>query len=175
MNCLKCDSQTSNPRFCSRSCSAAFNNAASPKRLLVERSCPKCGVSLGVVKCDDIRLCGDCRKGRRSWSEWEKTTLDQARSTGNANAGSRYPYIRIHARKKWIALGNSMSCEECGYSHHIDVCHIKDVSSYDPSTLIGVINDLSNLVGLCKNHHWEFDNGFLRVRGVLKPKKTKSA
>lgn len=28
---------------------------------------------------------------------------------------------------------------------------------------ISDVNDPSNLVALCKNHHWEFDNGHLSL------------
>ena len=34
-NCLECQQETPNPKFCSRSCSATFNNRAVPKRTAV--------------------------------------------------------------------------------------------------------------------------------------------
>lgn len=44
---------------------------------------------------------------------------------------------------------------------HFDVCHIKPIGSFDDDTLVAEINDLTNLVPLCKNHHWEMDHGLL--------------
>jgi len=42
MNCVVCGKFTSNPKFCSRSCAAKFNNVAFPKRLK-EGKCKICG------------------------------------------------------------------------------------------------------------------------------------
>jgi predicted restriction endonuclease len=54
-------------------------------------------------------------------------------------------------------------CEVCGYNTHVEVCHIKSVSSFSDDTLITEINSIDNLVGLCPNHHWEFDNGKIKL------------
>lgn len=43
-------------------------------------------------------------------------------------------------------------------SKHIEVCHIRPIADYPPDTLLSVINDTSNLIGLCPNCHWEFDH-----------------
>ena len=42
MNCVNCDKETNNPRYCSRSCAAIANNKKYPKRLK-EGECKKCG------------------------------------------------------------------------------------------------------------------------------------
>jgi predicted restriction endonuclease len=55
------------------------------------------------------------------------------------------------------------TCKVCGYDKHIQVCHIKSVSSFKDDDLITEINSKNNLVGLCPNHHWEFDHGFLNL------------
>jgi predicted restriction endonuclease len=52
-------------------------------------------------------------------------------------------------------------CCICGYTRYTEVCHIKDVSSFPSDTLIKEINDIKNLTCMCRNHHWEFDNGFI--------------
>jgi len=38
------------------------------------------------------------------------------------------------------------------------VCHIKAVSDFDENTPIVIINSIDNLMALCPNCHWEFDN-----------------
>jgi len=48
MNCLNCNTQTNNPKFCSRSCAATYNNKIHPKRQ-----------PIGV--CKECR--GPCRSG----------------------------------------------------------------------------------------------------------------
>ena len=52
-----------------------------------------------------------------------------------------------------------MKCLSCGYSKHVEICHIKGISKHDDDTPISKINDLKNLITLCRNHHWELDNG----------------
>jgi hypothetical protein len=41
------------------------------------------------------------------------------------------------------------------------VCHRRDVADFPDTATVREINALSNLVGLCPTHHWEFDNGCL--------------
>ena len=50
-------------------------------------------------------------------------------------------------------------CVICGYDKHIEIAHIKAVSEFSDDAFISEINDINNLVALCPNHHWEFDNG----------------
>lgn len=54
-------------------------------------------------------------------------------------------------------------CKICDYSNHVEICHIKSVSSFSDSTLISEINSVDNLLILCPNHHWEFDNGLITI------------
>lgn len=54
-------------------------------------------------------------------------------------------------------------CYVCGYDKHIEIAHIKSVSSFDDETKVSDINNIDNLVALCPNHHWEFDNGLLNI------------
>jgi 5-methylcytosine-specific restriction endonuclease McrA len=55
------------------------------------------------------------------------------------------------------------SCQNCGYSKHVEVCHIKPIHSFSDDTLIDDINRLDNLLFLCPNCHWEFDRGLLEM------------
>ena len=52
-------------------------------------------------------------------------------------------------------------CAICGYDKHTEIAHIKAVSEFSDDVFISEINDINNLVALCPNHHWEFDNGLL--------------
>ena len=57
--------------------------------------------------------------------------------------------------------GNSekpKQCIVCGYNKHYEVAHIKAVSYFTDDALISEINDIDNLIALCPNHHWEYDN-----------------
>ena len=85
-------------------------------------------------------------------------TLGEAREKRQYQIHSR---IRELARKKALKETRFCKCAECGYDKHIEVCHIKAISDFSDDASIENVNDLSNLVGLCPNHHWEFDNGLL--------------
>ena len=154
--CLNCKSETKNPKFCSRGCSASFNNRASPRRL-PEGSCFDCGTSISSSR----KFCQGCRSKFRS--ELESRTKGELRGAGNANFGGLYPYIRNHSRRVYESSGRSMACHQCGYSVHIEVCHIRDVKDFPDSATISEINRIENLIALCRNHHWEFDNGLLSI------------
>ena len=46
----------------------------------------------------------------------------------------------------------------CDYNKYIEVAHKIPVSKFGLDTKISVINNIDNLIGLCRNHHWEFDH-----------------
>lgn len=71
--------------------------------------------------------------------------------------------IQADAKKTFEAFNPNPKCKICGYSNHVEVAHIKSVSEFDDSATIGEINSINNLIGLCPNHHWEFDNGILKI------------
>ena len=71
--------------------------------------------------------------------------------------------IQKIARKIYFKNTKEPKCAICGYSKHVEVAHIKAVSEFDNDATIKEINSLSNLIGLCPNHHWEYDNGMLKI------------
>lgn len=87
---------------------------------------------------------GSLFKNRNSWQN--------ARST-----------VAKHARKVMEQANIPKICIICSYSLHVHVCHIRPVQDFNSSVLIRDINSIDNLVYLCPNHHWELDNGFLKI------------
>ena len=69
--------------------------------------------------------------------------------------------IRHNAVNIFTKNGKPYKCEKCGYSLHIEVCHKIPVSDFPDNATVKEINDINNLIGLCENHHWELDNGYL--------------
>ena len=69
--------------------------------------------------------------------------------------------IQKHARRRYRLTSESLECAVCRYDLHVEICHVIPVSQWPDQTPISVINDTSNMVALCPNHHWEFDNGVL--------------
>jgi len=79
------------------------------------------------------------------------------------NQQSARTSISAHARKVFKNSGKPYSCLICGYTNHTEVCHIREVSGFSDESFIGEINDINNLMALCPNHHWEFDNDLLEI------------
>lgn len=56
--CLQCGKETTNPKFCSRSCSAIYNNQRRKKR---KYYCQKCGILIGEgQKYHRRKFCDKC-------------------------------------------------------------------------------------------------------------------
>jgi len=76
--------------------------------------------------------------------------------------------ITKHAIITFFKSYKDKKCEICGYEKHVEVCHRKPVSEFSEDSLISEINHIDNLIGLCPNHHWEFDHGLLLIKNEKK-------
>lgn len=135
--------------FCSKSCSATFNNKAFPKRKLAPHNkCENCGRKSRGTK---SVLCQQCLKIK---------TIGDFTCT---SARHKHQHVRNHAHR--IAKIHSLPkvCKICNYSHHVELCHIQPIHSFPSETTLSVVNSLSNLVFLCRNHHWELEHGLIKI------------
>jgi hypothetical protein len=153
MNCFTCGIETANPKFCSRSCSAKTTNKASRKRKR-EGSCDTCG--------DEIKSCHKYCETCRNLviGIQHKTTVIEHRS--NLSWRNFHVSMRAMARANFKKTDRPKVCL-CGYSLHVDIAHIIPISDFPDDTLLSVINHPDNLIALCKNCHWEHDNGYLKL------------
>jgi len=145
MNCVQCNKETSNPKFCSKSCSVTYNNKFKAKRQ-VENQCKTCSapVSTRLVYCKSCKKTyGDCTLREASYTKHHKS--------------STFAMVRTRARAVASKLG-WISCSVCGYDKHIEIAHKKPIASYSLETRISEINHPDNLIALCPNCHWEFDH-----------------
>lgn len=108
----------------------------------------------------------DIRNGKKALHERD-FTLEMIRKTRKNWVSA----VRGNARLVY-KLKNNLVCERCGYDKHINVCHIKALKDCSMKELLKNINSFDNLIGLCPNCHWEFDNGLLELP---LPKKKPSA
>lgn len=150
MTCVQCGEQTNNPRFCSRSCAASYNNVRFPKRERITRYCESCECDITNLAKYRRKLCNDCF-GRVDGSMTLSLLQERAGYQRNAR-------IRQKARAAYRKSDRPKQCVVCDYSKHYEVCHIKGINEFPPSTKIATVNDISNLIALCPNHHWELDN-----------------
>jgi hypothetical protein len=106
----------------------------------------------------------------------KETTLHEVYET--LSVKGRHPswkasVVRL-ANKSWNKSLLKEPCSVCGYSLHVNLCHVKDIHTYSHDATLGEVNDPDNIVVLCPNHHWEFDNGHIAIGGLIKPKAGKS-
>lgn len=130
-------SDTRVKKFCNRKCASIFNNHKRAKPKIIIKKARQCNLRLNITK---------------------QELFDR-----RANYQSARSCIRNNASKVFYSKNKYPKCSVCGYDKHIEVAHIKSVSSFSGNALIYEINDISNLIGLCPNHHWEFDNGLLDI------------
>lgn len=156
LNCNKSFEKANNQikrspnHYCCRSCSATANNKKQPRRKF-EGKCHKCE----SVISKSLKYCKKCHQEVFNWLE-DDTTIKEAIYTQH-HKSSAFALIRSRARTIAKQLGWD-SCRECGYSKHIEIAHIKAISSFPESTKLKVVNSPSNLLPLCPNCHWEHDN-----------------
>ena len=115
------------------------------KQRISER-CDRIGVALNLSHREGVlgKTKGELFKDRKTWQS--------ARGA-----------IRKIAWKTYMDNNPSPSCTVCGYDKHVEVAHIKPVAEFDDSATVKEINSIDNLVGLCPNHHWEYDHGLLKL------------
>lgn len=134
--------------FCCRSCAATYNNKIFKKRK-PEGKCLICNIPIS----SSLRR---CFKHKRTLRPLDTTIEDLLNKRGSPT--NLYAAIRDHARQIAKRYNLLNKCKVCNYNTHVVTCHIKPISSYSKDTLISVVNDVTNLIGLCPNHHWELDH-----------------
>lgn len=86
MNCLTCNQETNNPKFCSRSCAAKHNNKLHPKRK-PEGNCKLCNTPTTT----SLTYCSNC------WNQYKSTIVVPSKFKG----------------PKTIRIPNNQFCEQC--------------------------------------------------------------
>lgn len=128
--------------FCNHSCSASYNNSLREKREQ-EKKKKEPKIKPGVYTVD---------------SRTKKELFDKCLNWQSARSS-----IRKRAQQIYESSDKPKRCMNCGYERHYEVCHIKPVSDFSDDSLISEINNINNLVALCPNCHWEFDNDLLDI------------
>lgn len=151
-----------NRKFCSSSCSSLYHfklRREQGKRNKSYGTGLKYYCDCGEIRSRRAKTCRKCLRklnglGERSLEEMLKSyiRIEQA-----------YIAIRKHSRSSYLKSDKPKKCIKCGYDKHYQICHIKPIKDFKRNSLIKEINDLSNLVALCPNCHWEFDNDLLKL------------
>lgn len=153
--CLQCDniirvpdgvkvSAVRKKKFCNQSCSAKHSN----HNRTVTKMC-KCGNL--ILKRE--KECETCKQKRRIHTKTKNDLFAENKSWQTVGSA-----IRKDANFVFEKHGRPRVCTACGYNIHTEICHIRPVSDFPNDALIDDINAPDNLVALCPNCHWEFDN-----------------
>jgi len=89
-----------------------------------------------------------------------EATIEEIAARKGAN---HYDQIRGHANSLYKAEKTNPLCQRCGYNKHIEICHIRPISSFPKKTKLKTVNARENILFLCPNCHWEFDHNLLTL------------
>lgn len=109
----------------------------------IKRRLNQIGLDLEKLRIQNDKVLNSTKKELFS----QRSSWQNARST-----------IQKYARIIYKNSNKPKECIVCKYNKHFEVAHIKAVSDFNDDILISKINDIDNLIALCPNHHWEYDN-----------------
>ena len=163
VECLNCQTKTSNAKFCSRSCSASFSNREYPRRKITKTcsrdNCNKLIRNWRSSLCEEHFL----RKQAKEKDFILNQTLKELRlEQKHLHPSSQYAKIRGYARN-WFKELTFLPCANtnCKYDKHVEICHIRRIADFPETATVGEINNRNNIIQFCRKCHWEFDNGLL--------------
>lgn len=154
-NCLYCKKSTSNPKYCSKSCSAIHTNTIYPKKR-TKKVCMDCQSPVSTYR--NSRCDFHLEEYKRD--KFKNLTVGEYRNKQSI-LGKHPSWIHSHVRnfaRSWLKHLQNESCRYCSYSKHVELAHVKGISSFPDSATLGEINSEENVIPLCPNCHWEFDN-----------------
>jgi hypothetical protein len=158
--------------FCSQSCSASFNNKGTQRNPPKLRICKICGKKYYFTRKTKSKIkCDACFKTYEEMTDTYKSrTLAEYHkkpSVKNKHPSWKNSHIRA-LNRSWNKSLLKKPCQICGYSMHIELCHIKPVTSFPETATLGEVNHPDNNLVLCPNHHWEYDNKKIRIEDIPK-------
>lgn len=159
--CLNCNNLTYNPKFCCLKCAAKYNNANSINLIKCrKKKTKKCKTCNNLIY-SSVTYCNECY----SIHQWDEQKLSELIYL-NHHKSSTFAKIRSRARAIGKHLG-FCKCMKCGYDKHFEVSHIKGLAEFSLDTEYKVVNHPLNLIALCPNCHWEFDNGKITLQEII--------
>jgi len=150
-NCLFCGTPTHNPKFCGHKCSHSHKLANGQIKFKQRtKKCKKCEALILSV----WTYCRNCKPVKTKYIP--DITLKEATYELHHKSSA---FALVRSRARIVAKTHNLNtCKHCGYSRHVEIAHIKPIASYPEDTMLSEINDISNLIPLCPNCHWEFDH-----------------
>ena len=158
-----CILKTYNQKYCSSSC--ANITRVREWRLKQNNTCIDCGMAI-LPESQRCRGCSKSIKIRITKQSTLKEVHDKMSLIG------KHPSWKNNQVRQLCRYWNRHlllhPCQKCGYSLHVELCHIKSISSFKTTTQLGIINSKNNIAVLCRNCHWELDHGFIQKDQIPK-------
>lgn len=172
----RCGVITTKPKYCSQRCAVSQTNRErgrafraanpNPKRKYKAKKCIK-------AKCENMatgpwaKYCDDHKEVRKEYKKrrhMHTRIKGLKRKRGYTKHGYMFlsRYLRGMAKNEFGYL-RQYPCARCGYDKNCELCHIKEIKEFTENDKIKVINARENLVQLCRNCHWEMDNGYFEL------------
>ncbi|MHA1962855.1 MAG: HNH endonuclease [Candidatus Thorarchaeota archaeon] len=136
-------------QFCGVPCSNRWRAENKPRK---PKECPICKKE----NAKSSKYC--CEECRKMGVRIDETITLQEYSVG-CETWEFHGKLRGLAKTRIRESDREEVCARCGYSLFVECCHIKAISSFPKTATIAEVNSPSNLIYLCPNCHWEFDNG----------------
>ncbi len=108
------------------------------------------------------------KQKRISQSPYENMSVEDLeyvltlRGRSNASVGDTDRQLN----RQWNQALASRRCQVCNYEKHVELAHLKGIALFDKQTLLKEINHQDNILVLCRNCHWEFDNDLLELADI---------
>lgn len=169
--CVHCGTLTRNPKYCSSSCAAKVNGSLYPKRInhRTPRFCRFCESTFFLSKTHKSKnICESCYLAWKSGHVNRDTKIGallNSKSVKGKHPSWKAANVRM-LNRKWNCTLLEKPCARCGYDLHVELAHIKAISSFPISATLGEVNDPDNVIQLCPNCHWEFDNGIFSLEDL---------
>jgi hypothetical protein len=159
-------------RYCGPACRDLTRSTSSTFPAQITGMCAICGTEFQYTKKHRdsyVRRFCSLTCGRTSATRAVgKQLLSDDRTKGDLFASSKSwqsarTTIRRHAAIVIVRDVAEKKCKVCGYANHVEIAHIRAVSDFSDEATLGQINSPNNLIYLCPNHHWEYDNGQIQL------------
>ena len=155
--------------YCSRSCAVTVNNKIGPRRKAKIRICKVCKTNYtNSISYFSKGYCKICKPKILDSSYYKNISIGQYNNTSylaDKHPSWKNAQLR-NFNRHWNSDLRGLPCQVCNYSAHVELAHIKSISSFDETVLLGVVNSPENILVLCPNHHWEFDNELLLLSDI---------
>jgi transcriptional regulator with XRE-family HTH domain len=115
----------------------------------------------GNVKLKRSNLCQECTFNKQRKDLLNKPLIYFIKDSKSSS--KKFNQIRKYARLFLSESKVDKKCVICGFNVHVEVCHIKAISSFSKYSLLKEVNSLDNLVYLCPNHHYMLDAGLIEL------------